>query len=106
MIFSRVDKCHIHGKSYNKNDIKERGHCYVTGKYKCSAHQIFNASFRFRKKMLVIFYNLRGYDFNNKMQIIYQVWSKHKCYIKWYGKTHGFYIRERIDFYQQHAVIQ
>ena len=39
-----------------------RDHCRVTRKYRGSAHNAFNRSYRLTNKIPVIFHNLRGYD--------------------------------------------
>ena len=47
-----------------------RDHCYVTGKYRGSAHTDCNLSYRLTNKIYVIFHNLRGYDSHLIMQEI------------------------------------
>ena len=39
-----------------------KDHCHVTGKYRGSAHDACNRSYRLTNKFYVIFHNLRGYD--------------------------------------------
>ena len=49
----------------NRNEsIKVRDHCHITGKYRGSAHQKCNRSFKLTDRIPVIFHNLRGYDFH------------------------------------------
>ena len=60
--FKTADKCHICNIKYNKEDIKVRDHCHITGKYRGSAHQKCNFSFRLTDKIPVVFHNLKGYD--------------------------------------------
>ena len=39
-----------------------KDHCHVTGKYRGSAHDACNRSYRLTNKIYVIFHNLKGYD--------------------------------------------
>ena len=47
-----------------------RDHCHVTRKYRGSAHNVCNRSYRLTNKIPVIFHNLRGYDSHLIMQEI------------------------------------
>ena len=47
-----------------------RDHCLVTGKYRGSAHNVCNRSYRLTNKIPVIFHNFRGYDLHLIMQEI------------------------------------
>ena len=75
--FQKADKCHICEKEYNKNDIRVRDHCHITGKYRGSAHQDCNLNFRITDKIPVVFHNLRGYDSHFIMQEIGEIVNKH-----------------------------
>jgi len=68
--FKLAKKCHICDELYKSNDIGVRDHCHVTGKYRGSAHESCNLSFRLTDKIPVIFHNLRGYDSHFIMQEI------------------------------------
>ena len=60
-----MDKCHICGEKHIDKDVRARDHCYVTGKFRGSAHQECNLKLRIKPENLkipVIFHNLRGYD--------------------------------------------
>lgn len=67
----RSTSCHIcRKKNTKKSYIYVRDHCHVTGKYRGSAHNTCNKSFRLTYKIPVIFNNLRGYDSHLIMQEI------------------------------------
>ena len=68
--FKTADKCHICDQKYTKEDTPVRDHCHITGKYRGSAHQKCNRSFRLTNKIPVIFHNLKGYDAHFIMQEI------------------------------------
>ena len=56
---------------YTDKDVRVRDHCHITGKFRGSAHQECNLKLRIKPediKVLVIFYNLRGYDSHFIMQ--------------------------------------
>ena len=38
LCFKLIDRCHICGKEYTDNDVRARGHCHITGKFRRSAH--------------------------------------------------------------------
>ena len=76
--FQKADKCHICEKKYNKNDVRVRDHCHVTGKYRGSAHKDCNLNFALTGKIPVIFHNLRGYDSHFIMQEIGAIVKEHE----------------------------
>ena len=76
--FQKADKCHICEKKYNKNDVRVRDHCHVTGKYRGSAHNDCNLNFALTGKIPVIFHNLRGYDSHFIMQEIGAIVKEHE----------------------------
>ena len=47
---------------FTKEDVPVRDHCHVTGKYRGSAHNTCNRSFRLFNKIPIIFHNLKEYD--------------------------------------------
>ena len=78
--FKKATTCHICDKKYTEKDIRVRGHCHITGKYRGSAHQECNLKLRINPKEIkipVIFHNLRGYDSHFIMQEIGAIVKKH-----------------------------
>ena len=69
-MFQLSNKCWICHKLFIVADNKVRDHCYITGKYRGSAYWSCIANLELTKKVLVIFYYLRGYDSNLIMQEI------------------------------------
>ena len=72
-MFKQADVCYICGQQYTDADTRVRDHCYVTGKYRGSAHQDCNLKLRLdpnNVKIPVIFHNLGGYDAHFIMQAI------------------------------------
>ena len=57
-----ADKYRRCDKLYDIKDVKVRNHYYVTGKYRCSAHQSCNVNFKLISKIPAILYDLWGYD--------------------------------------------
>ena len=86
--FERSDICWICGKIIDY-DNKVRDHCHVTGKYRGAAHWSCNINLKIRKKLVVIFHNLKGYD----SHLIFKELSKFNCSVntKWIGKVYEFY---------------
>ena len=73
MRFKLMDKVNICGEKYTDKDVRVRDHCYITGKFRSSAHQECNLKLRIKPESLkipVIFHNLRGYDSHFIMQQI------------------------------------
>ena len=60
--FKNAEVCHRCNKKYTKEVVPVRDHCHVTGKYRGSAYNTCNRSFRLYNKIPIIFHNLRGYD--------------------------------------------
>ena len=61
-LFQQSNSCWICKKIVDNDDEKVRDHCHVTGKYRGAAHRNCNINLQLTKKVLVIFYNLPGYD--------------------------------------------
>ena len=55
--------CWISSNDYVDNDVKQRNHCHVTGKYRWSAHRDWNINLKLNSKFLSYFNNLKNYDF-------------------------------------------
>ena len=69
-MFQLSNKCWICHKLFIVADNKVRDHCYITGKYRGSAYWRCIVNLELTKKVLVIFYYLRGNDSNLIMQEI------------------------------------
>ena len=78
--FKTMDGYHICGEKYTDKDVRVRDRCYITGKFRGSAHQECNLKLRIKPENLkipVIFHNLRGYDSHFIMQQIGEIANKH-----------------------------
>ena len=78
--FKTMDGCHICGEKYTDKDVRVRDHCYITGKFRGSAHPECNVKLRIKPediKIPIIFHNLRGYDSHFIMQQIGEIAKKH-----------------------------
>ena len=78
--FQKATKCYICDIKYTDKDIHVRDHCYITGKFRDSAHQDCNLKLQMKPdniKIPVIFHNLRGYDSHFIMQQIGEIAKKH-----------------------------
>ena len=53
--FKNTKSCHICNKEYNNEVVPVRDHCYVTGKYRGSAHTYCNLSYRLTNKFMSYF---------------------------------------------------
>ena len=61
-LFQHSSSCWICGNLIDDDDEKVRNHGHVTAKFRAAAHWDCNISLELTKKVLAIFYNLRGYD--------------------------------------------
>ena len=66
--YKNSTKCWICDNDYVDNNVKVRDHCYITGKYRGSAHRNCNVSLKLDHKISVVFYNLKNYDSHLIMQ--------------------------------------
>ena len=58
-----VEKCHVSLKNFNNlKNKKVRDHCHDTGLYRGAAHKNCNLKYRIPDHILIVFYNLSGYD--------------------------------------------
>ena len=60
--FQLSNSCWICNKLFDVGDEKVREHCRITGKYRGRAHFSCNVNLKLRKKVPVLFHNLRAYD--------------------------------------------
>ena len=66
--FDNSSKWCIHDNDYIDGDVKARNYCYITGKYRSSAHRDCIISVKLNHKIPVVFYNLKNYDSHLIMQ--------------------------------------
>ena len=59
--FENLTKCWISDKAYFDSNVKVRDHCYITGKYRCSAHRDCNINVKLNRKSYVVFHNLKNH---------------------------------------------
>ena len=60
--FENSTKCWICHNAYCYGNVKERDHCYITGKCRGSPHKDSNITVELNHKIRNIFYNLKSYD--------------------------------------------
>ena len=60
--FKNSTKCWISDNYYLDNEVKVRGHCLITGKYRGSAHSDCTINLTLNRKIPVVFHNLINYD--------------------------------------------
>ena len=78
--FKTMDGCHICGEKYTDKDVRIRDHCYITGKFRGSAHEECNLKLRIKPENLkipIIFHNLCGYDSHFLIHQIGKIANKH-----------------------------
>ena len=54
--------------AYVESDVKVRGHCHITQKYRGSAHEDCNIKVKLNHKIHILFHNLKNFDSNFIMQ--------------------------------------
>ena len=54
--------------AYVESDVKVRGHCHITQKYRGFAHEDCNIKVKLNHKIHILFHNLKNYDSNFIMQ--------------------------------------
>ena len=59
---TKTTKRWICGSDYISNDVKVRNHCYITGKYRGSAHRDHKINLKINHKIPVLFQNSKNYD--------------------------------------------
>ena len=77
MTFKQASICHICSKTLGGDSVRD--HCHITGEYRGAAHKNCNINFRLRKRIPVVFHNLRGYDAHVIMQAIGKTDKRIEC---------------------------
>ena len=62
--FKNSTKCQICDNDYIGNDVKVRGHCRITEKYRGSAHRDCNVYLKSNHEIFIVFRNLKNYVFH------------------------------------------
>ena len=60
--FENSNKCWICDNDYIDGDVRVKGHCHITGKYRGFAHRDCNINVKLNHKIPVVFHNLENYD--------------------------------------------
>ena len=60
LVYDNSTLCHICNEELVEDRV--RGHCHLSGKFRGSAHKIFNLKYKVPKYFPVVFLNLSGYD--------------------------------------------
>ena len=60
--FHKETKCWMCNEEFNDKDVKVRGHCHFTGRYRGAAHSNCNLNYRKLNFTPLVFHNLSGYD--------------------------------------------
>ena len=68
--FENSTRCLICHNDYIDGDVKIRGHCHITGKYRGSAHRDCDMNVKLNHKVLVVFHNLQNYDSHIIMKVL------------------------------------
>ena len=63
-VFKNSAKCWIYDNDYIDTDVKVRGHCHITGKYRGSARRDCNINLKLNQKLPAEFHSLKSYDFH------------------------------------------
>ena len=66
--FKNSTKCWICDNDYGDNDVEVKDHCLITGKYRGSAQRDCNINLKLNHKILIVFRNLKNYDYHLIMQ--------------------------------------
>ena len=60
--FENSNKCWICDNDYIDGDVRVKGHCHITGRYRGFAHRDGNINVKLNHKIPVVFHNLENYD--------------------------------------------
>ena len=60
--FENSNKCWICDNDYIDGDVRVKGHCHITGRYRGFAHRDCNINVKLNHKIPVVFHNLENYD--------------------------------------------
>ena len=67
-VFEKSTKCWICDHVYVFGEVKIRDYCYITGKYRGSAHSDCNINVNLNHKIPIVFLNLKNYNSHLIMQ--------------------------------------
>ena len=56
--FGNATKCWIYDNIYVNSDVKVRGHCHVTGKYRGYVHRGSNITIKLNHKLPIVFFKI------------------------------------------------
>ena len=96
--FQNSTTCRICDNNYIDNDVKERNHCLIFGKYKGSAHTDCNINFKLNHKIPAVFYNLKKCDTHLIMQELSKFILKMNFIPNGLEKYVGFSINTKFSF--------
>ena len=96
--FEKSCKCWISGNYYIDGDVKVRDHCYITGKYRGSAHRDCNTSVKLNHKIPVVFHNIKNCDSHLIMQELGKFSPKVNVISNGLEKYTSFSINNKLNF--------
>ena len=66
--FENSTKCWIYDNAFADGDVKVRDHCFITRKYRGSAHRDCNINVKLNHKISIAFHNLKDHNSHFIMQ--------------------------------------
>ena len=95
--FKNSTRSWIYDNAYVRNDVKVRGHCHITGKYRVSALRDRNINLKLNDKIPVVIYNLKKIHARVIIQELRKFRLKTNVILNGLGKYMSFTINK---FYQ------
>ena len=91
-------KCWTCDNNNIDSDVKVRDHCYISRKYRGSAHRDCNFNVKLNHKILVVFYNLKNHDSHLIMQGLSKFNLKINAIPNGLEKCMSFSITKKLSF--------
>ena len=91
-------KCWTCDNNNIDSDVKVRDHCYISRKYRGSAHRDCNFNVKLNNKILVVFYNLKNHDSHLIMQGLSKFNLKINAIPNGLEKCMSFSITKKLSF--------